>query len=146
MFTILEQILAWATALITGLFLAITLTVIYILPGDLDQLSHTARLGLAWHLILCIVTYMSYSTARAISPPEARQGNNAAGTPQGWRRWLAGAFPPHSWPGLAMAASLLLYHYGTAPTLQDIAGWALFAGLAGAILTAGRHVWRLQRR
>lgn len=146
MFTILERILAWATALITGLFLAITLTIIYLLPVRLDELSHTARLGLAWHLVLCIGTYMSYATARAISPPEAEQDDKTAGTPRGRRRWLAGAFPPHSWPGIAMAASLILYHYGTAPTLHDIAGWALFAGLAGAILTAGRHVCRLQRR
>lgn len=116
MFTILERILAWATALITGLFLAITLTIVYLLPVRLDELSYTARLGLAWHLMLCIGTYMSYATARAISP-EAGQDENAAGTPRGWRKLLAGAFPPHSWPGLAMAAGLLLYHYGTAPTL-----------------------------
>ena len=146
MLTRLERILAWATALITGLFLAITLTIVYLLPVRLDELSHTARLGLAWHLMLCIGTHMSYSTARAISRPEARQDSNATVPPRGWSRWLAGGFPPHSWPGLAMAASLLLYHYGTAPTLQDIAGWILVAGLAGAVLTAGRHVWRLQRR
>lgn len=145
MFTILERILAWATALVTGLFLAIALTVVYILPVQLDELSDTGKLRLAWHLMLCIGTYISYSTARAISP-EAGQDDNAASTPRGWRKLLAAAFPPHSWPGLAMVAGLLLYHYGTTPTLQDIAGWALIAGLAGAVLTAGRHVWRLQRR
>lgn len=123
------------------LFLAIVLTVIYLLPTELSELSQTARRGLAWHLLFCIGTYSSYSTARTVSS-ESRQETRLQ---DGWRRRLAAAFPPHSWPGLAMGASLLLHLWGDG-VWHDVAGWTLFAGLCGAALTAGQHVWTLRRR
>ena len=122
---------AWTTAIATTLLITIFLSGTMSQTGWAEPSKVTIKLMSA-HLMLCVISYMVYTSARSITNTETRPTTSRI--TQLIHKIMNRL---HPFPMAAQTVAIAATAWGTEGAVQNIAGWCLFTGLVGAAL----HTW-----
>ena len=122
---------AWTTAISTTLLITIFLLGNMNPTGWAEPSEAVIKLMSA-HLMLCVISYMVYTSAHAMTKTVIRPTTSRS--TQLLHKIMKRL---HPFPMVAQTVAIATAAWGPESEVQNIAGWCLFAGLVGAAL----HTW-----